>query len=49
MESDQIFFTLLSCVFFMGLVGWISYQKTKGSVDDKDGYFLAYLLQALCY
>jgi len=25
----------------MGLVGWISYQKTKGSVDDKDGYFLA--------
>ena len=41
MESDQIFFTLLSCVFFMGLVGWISYQKTKGSVDDKDGYFLA--------
>jgi len=41
MEPDQIFFTLLSCVFFMGLVGWISYQKTKGSVDDKDGYFLA--------
>ncbi len=25
----------------MGLVGWISYQKTKGSVDDRDGYFLA--------
>lgn len=25
----------------MALVGWISYQKTKGSVDDKDGYFLA--------
>ena len=25
----------------MGLVGWISYQKTKGIVDDKDGYFLA--------
>ncbi|MDG1905847.1 MAG: solute:sodium symporter family transporter [Arenicella sp.] len=41
MESDQIFFTLLSCAFFMGLVGWISYQKTKGIVDDKDGYFLA--------
>ena len=41
MESEQILFTLLSCVFFMGLVGWISYQKTKGSVDDKDGYFLA--------
>lgn len=41
MESQQIFFTLVSCVFFMGLVGWISYQRTKGSVDDKDGYFLA--------
>ncbi len=41
MESNQLLFTLLSCVFFMGLVGWISYQKTKGSVDDKDGYFLA--------
>ncbi len=25
----------------MGLVGWYSYQKTKGSVNDKDGYFLA--------
>jgi SSS family solute:Na+ symporter len=25
----------------MGLVGWISYRKTKGFVDDKDGYFLA--------
>jgi SSS family solute:Na+ symporter len=25
----------------MAVVGWISYQKTKGSVDDKDGYFLA--------
>jgi len=41
MQSSQLMFTLLSCVFFMGLVGWISYQKTKGSVDDKDGYFLA--------
>ncbi|MEM7361129.1 MAG: solute:sodium symporter family transporter [Pseudomonadota bacterium] len=41
MQSNDLIFTLLSCVFFMGLVGWISYQKTKGSVDDKDGYFLA--------
>jgi len=38
---DEIAFTLVSCLFFMGLVGWISYQKTKGSVADKDGYFLA--------
>ena len=41
MQSSDLIFTLLSCVFFMALVGWISYQKTKGSVDDKDGYFLA--------
>ena len=41
MQTSNILFTLLSCIFFMGLVGWISYQKTKGSVDDKDGYFLA--------
>ena len=25
----------------MALVGWISYQKTKGEVDTKEGYFLA--------
>ena len=41
MLGNNLIFTLGSCLFFMGLVGWISYQKTKGSVDDKDGYFLA--------
>ena len=41
MQSNDLVFTLLSCMFFMAIVGWISYQKTKGSVDDKDGYFLA--------
>jgi len=41
METANLSYTFLSCVFFMGLVGWISYQRTKGSVDDKDGYFLA--------
>jgi SSS family solute:Na+ symporter len=25
----------------MGLVAWISYRKTKGEVDTRDGYFLA--------
>jgi SSS family solute:Na+ symporter len=25
----------------MGVVAWISYQKTKGETDSKDGYFLA--------
>lgn len=41
MQSNDLIFTLVSCVFFMALVGWISYVKTKGSVEDKDGYFLA--------
>ena len=41
MQTSQLLFTLGSCVFFMGLVGLISYLKTKDSVDDKDGYFLA--------
>ena len=41
MQGTNLIFTLASCVFFMALVGWYSYQKTKGSVDDKDGYFLA--------
>jgi solute:Na+ symporter, SSS family len=38
---DGITFTIISCLFFMGLVAWISYIKTKGSVNDSDGYFLA--------
>lgn len=41
MEIQEVITTLLSCVFFMGLVAWISWQKTKGVVDSKDGYFLA--------
>lgn len=41
MAPQDILWTLLSCAFFMGLVAWISYQKTKGEVDSKDGYFLA--------
>ncbi|MFT4629053.1 MAG: SSS family solute:Na+ symporter [Dinoroseobacter sp.] len=41
MQSTDLFLTLASCVLFMGIVGWISYLKTRGSVDDKDGYFLA--------
>ena len=41
MEFNYIISTLASCVFFMGLVAWVSYQKTKGVADTKDGYFLA--------
>tara|TARA_B110000003_G_scaffold74720_1_gene76257 strand:+ start:233 stop:1933 length:1701 start_codon:yes stop_codon:yes gene_type:complete len=33
--------TLLSCFFFMSIVAFVSYQKTKGIADTKDGYFLA--------
>lgn len=41
MDQQYVIFTLLSCFFFMGIVAWISYQKTKGDVGTKDGYFLA--------
>jgi len=40
-QTSQLLFTLGSCVFFMAVVGVISYLKTKDSVDDRDGYFLA--------
>ncbi|MGH1370977.1 MAG: solute:sodium symporter family transporter [Cellvibrionaceae bacterium] len=41
MELHNIVTTLASCVFFMGIVAWISYQKTKGVANTGDGYFLA--------
>lgn len=41
MNQQYVVFTLLSCFFFMAIVAWISYQKTKGDVSTKDGYFLA--------
>ena len=41
MTGFSLLFTLLSCLFFMGLVAWVSYQKTKGETQTKDGYFLA--------
>lgn len=41
MDLQYIFWTLTSCAFFMGLVAWISYQKTKGEINSQDGYFLA--------
>ncbi|MEP2102737.1 MAG: solute:sodium symporter family transporter [Parasphingorhabdus sp.] len=41
MIDDNLFLTLASCIFFMGLVAWISWRKTRGGVDSKDGYFLA--------
>mgnify|MGYP006085921289 CR=1 len=35
MELNYIVSTLASCIFFMSLVGWIAYQKTKGVADTK--------------
>jgi len=40
-ESSDILLTIISCVFFMALVAWISYKKTKGEANTRDGYFLA--------
>ncbi len=41
MSGGTLVFTGLSALFFMGLVAWFSYAKTRGEVDSKDGYFLA--------
>lgn len=31
----------LTCLFFMGLVAWISYRRARHSTQDTEGYFLA--------
>ncbi|WP_153463762.1 solute:sodium symporter family transporter [Sediminibacillus terrae] len=41
MNHTNLWFTLLSCIFFMGLVAWIAYRQTKNQVNDSAGYFLA--------
>ncbi len=41
MSHASLIFTLASCVFFMALVGWVSWLKTRGQAESKDGYFLA--------
>ncbi|MEM7432177.1 MAG: solute:sodium symporter family transporter [Pseudomonadota bacterium] len=41
MVANNLAITLGSCAVFMALVAWISYLKTRGEVDTKDGYFLA--------
>ena len=41
MTGGALVFTLVSCVFFMALVGWISWLKTRGTAETRDGYFLA--------
>ncbi|MBT6039354.1 MAG: solute:sodium symporter family transporter [Halieaceae bacterium] len=37
----NVTFTLLSCLFFMGLVAFIAYRQTRGETDSAEGYFLA--------
>lgn len=41
MTSSELFLTLVSCVFFMSVVAWVSWRKTRGEVNTSDGYFLA--------
>ncbi|MDJ0979217.1 MAG: solute:sodium symporter family transporter [Erythrobacter sp.] len=41
MGAGNWVFTGLSCVFFMALVAWVSWIKTRGTAETKDGYFLA--------
>ena len=41
MAAEDIAFTFLTCAAFMAMVGWVSYIKTRGEVDTKEGYFLA--------
>ncbi|MEM1050617.1 MAG: solute:sodium symporter family transporter [Pseudomonadota bacterium] len=41
MGSGDWAFTAASCAGFMALVAWISWVKTRGTAETKDGYFLA--------
>jgi SSS family solute:Na+ symporter len=41
LNSNDIVSTLVSCAFFMALVAFISWRKTRGEVDTQEGYFLA--------
>ncbi len=41
MVAENLVLTLASCAFFMALVAFVSWRKTRGEVDTKDGYFLA--------
>ncbi|MDT8429415.1 MAG: solute:sodium symporter family transporter [Pseudomonadales bacterium] len=41
MSLTYVFRDLAVCAFFMVLVAWISYLKTRGETSTRDGYFLA--------
>jgi len=39
--SGDWVFTAVTCAGFMALVAWVSWYKTRGTADTKEGYFLA--------
>ena len=41
MSYSEVALTLVSCVFFMGIVAVVAYYKTRGQADTQEGYFLA--------
>ena len=41
MTNQDFISTLVSCIFFMALVAFVSYQKSKNDAFTRDGYFLA--------
>ncbi|WP_114521425.1 solute:sodium symporter family transporter [Altererythrobacter sp. ZODW24] len=41
MTGAELALTLSSCIAFMALVALIAWRQARGSVDTKDGYFLA--------
>jgi len=40
-SSIELTSVAVTCVFFMGLVAWISYRRARHSTHDTEGYFLA--------
>ncbi|XUU60799.1 solute:sodium symporter family transporter [Erythrobacter sp. HA6-11] len=41
MMVSSLGFTFVTCVLVMALIAWISWRKTRGSVETREGYFLA--------
>ncbi|MEM1404910.1 MAG: solute:sodium symporter family transporter [Pseudomonadota bacterium] len=41
MSNSDLLLTVTTAALCMGLVAWVSYLKTRGEVDTRDGYFLA--------
>ena len=41
MSATELINVALTCVLVMGIVGWISYQKSRSSTSASEGYFLA--------